>query len=378
LWLSIFGMAETCPVSDLPAPTGPYAVGTAILPIQSLASAGTKPSRFQVQVWYPAEKKAHGTTAPYIPWQPLLKAMKEQQYYGQPECVFEAWGRMTTHALLDAPANSERKFPLIFLMPGLGLSRASYTSFAEQFANNGNVVITVDFSNGGFMVLPDGSLEQSDAGGDDASSALLVNEWAHDALDFQSKLLSSKSAYQLPHGLWSHIDRERVAAMGHSLGGAAALQMCQMNSQVRVCVDLDGSPFGEVAEKGLTPGALILLSHIEYTDEELAAKGRTREKWDALGKQRTAEWQKTLSPSGGAAWALSVDGTGHLSFSDGPFTMPNTLTRFGGRQIEPKRGLSIIVAIVEEYMHSILAGSSPFNPTKYPEIKIVVSREAKR
>ena len=116
---------------------------------------------------------------------------------------------------------------------------------------------------------------------------------------------------------------------------------------------MDGAAFGEVAERGLRTGALVLLSHVDHTDDELKARGRTREQFEAMGKQRTVAWQKVLAQAGGAVWVMKVEGTGHFTFSDAPFTMPNTVTRFGGSLIDSKRGLAVLTGTVETYLKSV-------------------------
>jgi len=366
--LGVFTLADTCPVSELPAPIGPFALGTTVLPTEAFAS-GTRPSKFQVQLWYPAEKDPRGTTTPYVS-DSMRRLMREQRYYDQPDCVYDAWGRMRTHAFLDVPASPERAFPLIVFLPGEGVSRSSYVSLAEQFASDGNVVATIDFVHDGFMFPLD---DTPDAGGE-ADAAAAVKEWAQDASGFLDKLLASEAAYKLPQNVWSHIDHAQIAAVGHSLGGAAALQVCQTDSRVRACVDMDGTVFGEVAEKGLRTGALVLLSHVDHTDEELKARGRTREQLEAMGKQRTVEWQRVLVPAGGSVWVMKVKGTGHFTFSDGPFTMPTTITRFGGSLIDPKRGLLVITGTIEAYLKSVFAPGPAFDPAQYPEATVLLFR----
>lgn len=368
--LGLVAAADTCPVSQLPPPTGPFVVGTSTLPPEAFAS-GSKPSRLQVQLWYPAADRVRGKKAPYVP-DATLQLMREQKYYDQPACVYEAWSKMSTHALPEVPANTRRKFPLIIFLPGEGMSRSSYVTFGEQFASDGYVVATFDFVHGGFMF----PLDDAPDAGSDADSVAIVKEWANDVSRFLDKLLNSKAAYKLPHNLLSQIDRAEIAAVGHSIGGAAALQVCQVDSRVRACVDMDGAAFGDVAEKGLRPGALVLLSHVDHSDAELNARGRTREQWEALGKQRTEEWRKVLAPAGGAIWVMKVQGTGHLSFSDAPFAMPNTITRFGGVLLDSKRGLAVITGIVEAYLKSaITLSADAFDPAHYPEATVFLTRQ---
>lgn len=368
----LIATAETCPVSQLPLPTGNFAVGTAILPPETFVFR-SKPSQVQAQLWYPVADGVKGATTAYVPGA-MLKLMREQKYYDQPDCVYDAWSKMSTHAHPDVPAATTRKFPLILFMPGQGVSRSNYTSFAEQFASDGYVVATFDFVHGGFMFPVD---DTPDAGSE-ADAVVVVEEWASDVSGFLDKLLSPKSTYQLPRNLQSQIDHTKVATIGHSIGGAAALQICQTDPRVQACVDLDGTAFGDVAQDGLRTGALILLSHVEHSDAELKAKGRTREQWEAMGKQRTTEWQKVLAPAGGSIWVMKVQGTGHFTFSDGPFTMPTTITRFGGTLIDPKRGLAVILGTVEAYLKSAFAGDlHGFNPTQYPETTFLLTRTGK-
>src|SRR3954468_6997743 len=56
------------------------------------------------------------------------------------------------------------------------------------------------------------------------------------------------------------MDLGRLGAVGHSFGGAQALQFCHDDSRCRAAVDLDGIPFGSVVTDGLSKPAMLLLS----------------------------------------------------------------------------------------------------------------------
>jgi hypothetical protein len=73
-----FALADPCSVSELPNPTGPFVTGSTTLPSEAFASS-TKPSRLQVQLWYPAKKSARGSAAPYIS-DSMLKYHREECY----------------------------------------------------------------------------------------------------------------------------------------------------------------------------------------------------------------------------------------------------------------------------------------------------------
>lgn len=138
---------------------------------------------------------------------------------------------------------------------------------------------------------------------------------------------------------------------------------------------MDGLPFGNVA-RGFGGGALVILSEPEYSDAELASRGRTREQWEAMGKKRLMVWQDILAGPGGDSWVVSVRGTANLTFSDGPFTMPTAITEFGGKQIDPKRGQVIIVSLIEEYLHHAFAGGA-FKIAEMPEVVVLTTRHAR-
>src|SRR5262249_54516526 len=56
------------------------------------------------------------------------------------------------------------------------------------------------------------------------------------------------------------LDFARLGAVGHSFGGATALQFCREDARCRAAIDLDGIPFGSVVTDGLAKPAMFLLS----------------------------------------------------------------------------------------------------------------------
>ena len=127
--------------------------------------------------------------------------------------------------------------------------------------------------------------------------------------------------------------------LGHSFGGAAALEACRLDARLLACADLDGLPFGPVRTEGVGRPALVLLSQPVDSDAELAARGRTRAEWEAMGRDRLADLSHLLGLGAEAEEAVvEVRGTGHHSFSDAPFVTPSLVTRWGGEPIDPLRG----------------------------------------
>lgn len=82
--------------------------------------------------------------------------------------------------------------------------------------------------------------------------------WVSDAravIDYLQALNAS------PTATFAHrLDFSRLGAVGHSFGGATALQFCHEDDRCRAAIDLDGIPFGSVVTDGLTKPAMFLLS----------------------------------------------------------------------------------------------------------------------
>jgi len=368
---SIAVAAGQCPAKQLPNPSGKYAIGSIVLPIQRLHGTGT--SR-QVQLWYPAQPGTKGDRAHYVPDPQVVRALRSARFLDQADCVFDLWQSMLLPTMPNAPIAS-RHFPFVIVSPGAGMPRFTYTFFAEQLAADGYVVATVDFGEGGALVR-DGKLLNE---GPQIESEADYDKYAHemalhisDVLD-QLAFRPSPLGPRLVRSIAGHIDRSLIAAIGHSLGGAASLNACEADPRIKACVDMDGAVQNPVAAQGIKTSALILLSKPEYTDAELIKKGSDRTKWKAHGAKRLADLAALVSRPGPDAWIISIRETGHLSFSDAPYTMPTTLTRFGGTYLDPHRTLTVTTRIIERYLQHAF-NDAPFSVDGIPEASVQASR----
>src|SRR5262249_38075348 len=158
----------------------------------------------------------------------------------------------------------------------------------------------------------------------------LVDEWAKDISFILDRLSSPlKSDSSLFRQISKKINFEKVGMLGHSLGGAVALEVCRTNSRFNACADLDGSPFGKVREVGIQKPTLVMRNSPIYSDEDLAKRGRTREQWEQMGRDGKKIWDSILPQNKNIPiYSIKVAGTGHMSYSDAPFVTPDTITRF--------------------------------------------------
>jgi len=332
-------LALNAPV--LPTPSGKYPVGKIIL----------KSGAESVLLWYPAQR--NGDPARYL--SPELDAAIERAgYYEQSSETIRSWVEVKTHASENLPARSGR-WPLFVFLPGQGIYAFHYSALAAELASRGYVVAVVDYFS------------------PDAPARSFGEEDADSLNDDMARAGAAVLKTLAENPMWKrHIRIDRAGVGGHSIGGAAALAVPRLDRRFRASVDMDGAPFG-LSLKGVLPPALVLRSKPVYSDADLAKRGRSREDWKKLGEEAAKIWNDLISKSGDTpVTVLSLKGTGHLSFSDAPWVMPSTITRFGGEQIAPERGHKIIAECVAEFLDAYLRSGRPSEPTKecraFPEI----------
>lgn len=348
----------------LPKPSGQNRIGTTIIQLTDktrpdLLDSG-KRREMMVQFWYPADPAAKGSTATYLSAPALIDALLKDQYDGQTPEVIGALKGVQVNAILDAPISAKgAAYPLLIFSHGAGEPRSNYTSFIEDLASNGFIVVSIDHPYGGYSVLTNGrvtSTNDDPRGGTPEGAEALTIEWAEDASYILDRLWSrTESLPKLVKQIVGRIKADTVGMLGHSLGGAAALEACRVDPRFKACADLDGAPFGKVKIDGVQRPTLIMRSGPIYSDADLAKRGRTREQWDKMGADGKLMWA-SINPKekGIPLYNVKVQGAGHMTYSDSPFTMPDTITRFGGKIIDTRLGYEIISAYIRDFFNKYL------------------------
>ncbi len=298
----------------LPSPTGAFAVGRMSLDLVDVTreepfahTAGAR-RRIVVHVWYPADRSAvvGHTPAPYLPG---FEQVKSKLSTGDISGLFRPAiyaGPMSlpiTDVFEGVPfTGGSNKFPLILFSHGWGNPTFLYTSELQDIVSHGYVVIAVDhpydttytqFSDGTIALFAqqafDDATKKPNGFNDYARQRVeIMAQDNHFALSEILKLSSTKAAH-VP--FYNRIDEEKIAAIGHSIGGLAAARTCQIDLRVRACMDQDsvdyrGSAF---AVSGLNsiedqPFFLFVVSSADIwsskmvnpTDQDLAAQKLTR------------------------------------------------------------------------------------------------------
>lgn len=300
-----------------------------------------------VDVYYPAQPGS-GRAEVYAPDSALIGRLVRKGYYDVSPETLTAWTSLT------GPARGEATplpgpWPLITLSPGMGVARLNYGLLASRIASEGYVVAVIDHPYLGVVARTDGGLwtAKDDALLLDAEGALnpaRVAEWTRDI----SVVIDRLVAGQAPGVA---IDPDRVAAAGHSAGGTAVLAACGVDHRIDACLDFEGAPDpSPVARDGAGGPTLIVLSRARQTAADLERRGMSRAEDDARGEQLRLSL-KTMLKQGGEqrAWVLGVEGGSHMSYSDAPLLMPDTVSRFGGEVMSPDRSIALYADITTTF-----------------------------
>lgn len=190
----------------------------------------------------------------------------------------------------------------------MGLAAPQLTTFAEDIASHGYLVVGVTPTYSANMTVLRGQVVGSTEAGNPetftpAAGNRLIGTWAADAR------FAADRVAKLNGPLAGHVDATRTAYVGHSFGGATAIQACARDRRCRGAADLDGMPFGAVVHRGLRAPLLVLGSDgscVTGSCHPVDAESR---------RIRTAA-RALLAGSSGPTWCYSIRGTAHFNFTD--------------------------------------------------------------
>ncbi|WP_378100495.1 hypothetical protein [Cellulomonas sp. T2.31MG-18] len=360
----------------IPAPTGRYPVGRTMADwtddarTDPLAPRSGTPRELSVWLWYPAAPAPGAAPARYTPG--AWSGLHLHGPLGLGETRFDHVG---VHAVADAPAASDR-FPVVVLEPGLGLAAPQYTTLAENLASHGYLVAGITPTYSANLTVLDGrpvgatpavNPQESDAAAMRPAADRLVSVWAAD-----DRFAASRVAALDATGRFAgHVDAATTAYLGHSFGGAAALQACHDDPRCAGAADLDGTQFGTVVQSGLGKPMMLLAS------QGSCITGTCRPSNPDEQSERDAA-RSLLVASTGPVWSFQLDGAAHFNFSDyGAYYLAAPIRYLLGLgSIDGDHALTIADAYLAAFVDHVarglpeplLAGSTP-----YPEVQRTAS-----
>ena len=234
------GTSSMLPPFSIPVGSGHYSVG---MDTKSMVDR-TRDVRGENQqgkgrslpatIWYPAE--GSGERAAYLPGRERATELSNAlaNLYGIPAFTLDGLTRARSNALWQGKA-ADGSFPVVIASPGLNSSRWFFTAWAEELASNGVIVIALDHPyDSPVAELADGTWVRGklETTGDDARDQALADHLAGiRAADMRAVIDQLHSG---PAGLpaLGSADRRHIITAGHSLGGAAALEVARLDDRV--------------------------------------------------------------------------------------------------------------------------------------------------
>ena len=180
-------------------------------------------------------------------------------------------GSTRTQSHASAVDPGQARWPVVIFSPGYGASRAFYTSLLSDLASRGFIVLAVDHPyESAITQLVDGSLAtpiERFLPEDSIRFHYMVRHTAIRVADLRAVLDAVvDSTERTPFGaLAGRMDHTRIAAVGHSFGGAASVATAAVDSRVRASVNIDGTLYGSLPDQALTQPFLLIESDRDET-----------------------------------------------------------------------------------------------------------------
>ena len=356
------------PVPKLPEPSGPYAIGTTtyhLVDEDRLEIFGDNPGgdrEMMLQVWYPAEP---GTSEEFAPWfdQLDVAASVISDRLGFPSFFLTHLELVNTHALTGAlPHNDVEAYPLLLFSHGFSGLRMQNTAQFEELASHGYIVASVDHTYDSVItIMPDGRVilhhgqtVMPEGVSTIQSGRQLVSVRVRDLATVLTFLEDQdRDPDSLLH---EQIDLDKVGVLGHSTGGATAIEFCAHSTQCQAVLALDGwiEPLPEATINQSLSQPSMFLNSDEWLGSENQKIGKT-----LIEHQDQESYQVTIA------------GMGHNNFSDIPLITPIASKIGLAGPIDGARGIQIIneysLAFFNRYLKESVSPIIEEIGKQYPE-----------
>ena len=312
------------PMFQIPAATGPYHVGTVILHLvddsrhEGYLDNPAARREINIQLWYPTDASTGNRASYRRPAETTLLSRYQSA--------------IATDAIENAPmATPHGANPIVLFNPAWNGLRTQDTFETTDLASHGFVVVAIDHTyNSIRTAFPDGrivtaqSRDVDDFNRESADvlfargTAELQTQAADDSfvLDtLQHWNLDPASPY---HG---RLDLSRVGVMGHSFGGAVAIQTAIADARVRAAINMDGWIFGEFVHTGLRKPLLQMIDDEPFpTVDDFSSSDPTVRGYACFNAIFLTSLQSSFHQNGGEL--LRFPGAKHMDFSDRPLFSP--------------------------------------------------------
>lgn len=354
----------------LPRPTGTYAVGrlTGLVEDsrekQLLSPELGEVRRAFVWVWYPADGAPLAKNCDYLPANWRAASDHALSAFIRDFLTVDL-ARVQDQSLCGVDLSSRRQtYPLVLLRAGASALTAQYAVLAEDLASHGYIVMGFDapyrsevvaFPDGSFVKrLPEYNGEALSGEKQRVLGRKLVAAWEADTGWVLDKAAGTASFGKLRNRL----DLQKIAMVGHSLGGATAAQFCHDDVRCKAGVDIDGVVFGSVIGDGMNKPFLLLLG--DHSGENGEDAGRTLADLQTLYDH--------LPPK--TRLRITIVGANHFNFSDNGFLksqkLQHLLRLVGLMKMDAAQQSALTSSYVRSFLDVHLMGASATELQKLP------------
>lgn len=403
LLLAASASAILFPHFELPAPSGPHAVGRTDRTLvdedrpETFTVDPADRRTLAVRIWYPARAPSGARPVSYGE---NAREIGRVLTRGTPlpAFVFDSLALIPTHAFHDAPLpGGDERYPVLIFSHAYFAGLSQSTVLMEELASHGYVVASVAHAfETPCMPADDGGIVAFDPRNEEFR---LRGEERRRTLDLERELIRTQDPRMIERllrrifearpktleslAIWcadirfvvdemerwnegdgmfaGRLDTARLGVLGHSFGGTAAGETCLQDPRFRAGINFDGLQLGSMLDRNLTR-PFLFVHH-----DNPAVRGATPNRWAFEGAES-------------AAYLLVVRGTRHLDFSDLCLWGRASLIRLTGAlgSLEGRRSLRIQCDYALAFFDTHLRGSdSPLleGPSEaYPEVAIEIRR----
>jgi pimeloyl-ACP methyl ester carboxylesterase len=337
--------------------------------------------RLMVYVWYPTRRAEGAASGVYLP------GAKQIDEAGSTNRLVQSafWrqivsGAVTSHVRTGEPlAASPRRLPVVLFSHGDSASTFAYTTAIEDLVSHGVVVAAVEhpfsstaivYGDGRIVQFADrrptterpANLPYFEGVGLAMNDVRRRNEIQADDLLFVIDRLQALDRDEPSSPFYGRLDLDRVAAVGHSLGGMTAVRACQRDRRVKACANLDGGTadgaflrYPDARPLSQTFLYVEATPPLTFTDEQLAQRGVTRAAWTENSQAVAAATEAQLREGTGGSYkvVLRAPGLVHMSFCDTLFVAADPVA-----QSRALHNLMLTVSVTRAFVQKTLLGEA--------------------
>lgn len=310
------------PVIKLPKLTGPYIIGSSthhwVDPDRMEWFTDENPDdnrQIMVQLWYPGKKGIRDQQTPYLD-RLDVRAKTMGVAGGFPSFLVKHVELTETNSFLKlVPDDRGAPYPIIIISHGITGMRQMHTTLAEQFANNGYLVVGLNHSyDANLTIFPDGSMAdyRSNITGHTDSVKIRRQQIQTRATDISFLLdqLEKIQSGKIKHVLNGYLDLNRIGIAGHSFGGATSILISHSDQRIKATAVLDSwmNPVPiNVLNAGLSQ-PFLYMGRPSWSDSDYPSNN------DPL--------MPFINNNIGPSYWVTIKNSLHLDYSDAPLFSP--------------------------------------------------------